>query len=366
MPDFNVKITIKKGKETIEENMKKIFEGSFYVLDNKVNTSKKTEIISKTKRSAEIKNTTPEKIEEELDREYLKLKKIWEEINLKSFNIFYETFFLYDLENIIRPTFTTELQEEFSIYGLINFSGQINGKEKVKLISPNNYLKFDIEREIYKNQLKIELNKVHKKKTFNIVNNNVFNFGILTTNKKRKIGEKRIMTDEIIDSFTILGIQKLEYSYLNPIHINITSENIIRKLMSGKKNKYKFILKTLIFSSNILNDTDVIFLISNGLSDAKKIFIEDSLESGIGICYLSEIKDWEIIKGQSKRVQAVFIDSENFGGQASNFSLVFETRNLSDLLKFSVTLVDGENKPIKFKDGEDKVPLITFDIQIIK
>ena len=41
MPDFNVKITVKKKKEKIDENIKKIFEGSFYVLDNKVNTSKK-------------------------------------------------------------------------------------------------------------------------------------------------------------------------------------------------------------------------------------------------------------------------------------------------------------------------------------
>ena len=174
------------------------------------------------------------------------------------------------------------------------------------------------------------------------------------------------MTDEIIDSFTVLGIQKVEYSYLNPIHINITSESIIRRLMLNRKNKYKFILKTLIFSSNILNDTDVIFLISNGLSDAKQVFIEDKLESAIGICYLSEIKDWNIIKGQSKRVQAVFVDSENFSGQSSNLSLVFETRNLSDILKFSITLVDGENKPLKFKDGEDKAPLITFDIQVTK
>ena len=365
MPDFNVKITIKKGKEKIEENIKKIFEGSFYVLDNEFNASKKTEIISKNKRSAEIKNTIPEKIEEYLSGEYSKSKKLSEEINLKSFDKVYENFFLYDLENIIKPTFTTELQIEFSIYGLINFSGKIDNEKKIKLISPKNYLKFDIEREIYKNQLKMELNKVHNKKTFNILDNNVFNFGILTAEKKRKIVEKRIMT-EIIDSFTILGIQKLEYSYLNPVHINIKSENIIRKLMSNKNNKYKFILKSLIFSSNILNDTDVIFLISSGLSDAKKVFIDDKLESAIGVCYLSEVKDWDIIKGQSKRVQVVFFDSEDFAGQSNHFSLAFETRNLSDILKFSITLVDGENKPIKFKDGEDKVPIITFDIQIIK
>ena len=187
MPDFNVKITNKKGKEKIDENTKKIFEGTFYILDNKVNTSKETEIISKTKRTAKIKNTIPEKIKESLNEEYFKLKKLTEEINLNSFNRLYENFFLYDLENIIRPTYTTELQEEFSIYGLINFSGEINEEKKIKLIAPKNYLKFNIEREIYKNQLKIELNKVHKKKTFNIIDNNVFNLEYLLQKKKEKL-----------------------------------------------------------------------------------------------------------------------------------------------------------------------------------
>ena len=122
----------------------------------------------------------------------------------------------------------------------------------------------------------------------------------------------------------------------------------------------------MIFNSNITNDTDSIFLISDGLNDAKKIFIKDKLEYGLGICYLSEIKDWEIIKGQSKRVQAVFIESENFYGQSSHLSLAFETNNLSDILKFSVTLVDGEGELIKFKEGEEQIPLINFEIQIIK
>ena len=340
--------------------MKKIFEGSFYI------TSTKTEIFSETtRRSAEIKNTSPEKIEEYLNEKYLKLKKLSDEIDLKSYNRIYENIFLYDLENIIRPSFTTELQAEFSIYGLINFSGKKDKEKKLKIISPKDYLKFEIERDVYKNQLKIELNKVHSKKTFSITDNNVFNFGILRTGKRRKIGDKRIMTSEIIDTITIIGIHKIEYSYINPVHIHIKSESIIRRLLL-KKNKYRFILKSLIFSSNITNDTDVIFLISNGLNDAKNIYIKDKLEPGIGICYLSEIKDWEIIKGQSKRVQAVFSDSEDFAGQSSHLSLVFETKNLSDILKFSITLVDGEGTPIKFKDGEYKVPIINFDIQIIK
>ena len=185
IPNFNFEVKIKeKGK--VDENMKKIFEGSFYILDNDYNKSAKTEIISGTRRSSEIKNTIPEKIEKYLNEDYLKLKKLSDEIDLKSYNRIYENFFLYDLENIIRPSFTTELQAEFSIYGLINFSGEINKEKKLKIISPKNYLKFEIIRDIYKNQLKIELNKVHTKKTFNIIDNNVFNFGILCTEKKKK------------------------------------------------------------------------------------------------------------------------------------------------------------------------------------
>ena len=38
VPDFNVPITLKKGKEKIDNDSKKIFEGSFYVLDNETNT----------------------------------------------------------------------------------------------------------------------------------------------------------------------------------------------------------------------------------------------------------------------------------------------------------------------------------------
>ena len=366
MPDFNVNITVKKEKEKVDDNIRKIFERSFYVLDNKVNTSKKTEIISKTKRSAAIKNTSPEKIEEYLGGQYFHLKKLTKEVDLKSLNRVYENFFLYDLENIIKPSFTTELQKEFNIYGLINFSGEVKEDKKLKIISPRNNLKFELEKDIYKTELKLELNKVHNKKTFDIVDDNVFNFGILSTKKRKKIGEKRIMNSEVIDSVIIIGIQNTEYAYLNPVHIHIKSESVIRRLLTNKNNKYRFLLKSLIFSSNITNDTDVIFLVVDGLNNAKQVFINEKLESSIGVCYLTEIKDWDIIKGQSKRTQAVFSDSEDFSQQTNHFSFAFTTRNLSDILKFSLTLVDGENKPIKFKDGEDKIPLVTLEIQVIK
>ena len=122
----------------------------------------------------------------------------------------------------------------------------------------------------------------------------------------------------------------------------------------------------MIFSSNITNDTDTIFLLVDGLNDSRKIFINDSIESGIGVCYLTEIENWSIIKGQSKRVQVVFDDTEKFAGQSKHFAFNFITRNISDLLKFSITLVDGSNKKIQFNKGEENIPIINFDIEILK
>ena len=368
MPDFNVEVKIKnKG---VNDNLKKIFEGSFFILDNDYNTSKKTEVINTNKRAAEIKNSTDEKLEENLNGEYIKLKKLAGEIKLESFNRIYENFFLYDLENMIRPSFTTELQVEFSIYGLVNFSAEVDEEKKLKIISPKNYLNFDVLKDTYKNNLQLELTKVHTEKTFEIVGDKVYNFGILALDKRNKIGRKRSTMPEIIDKVIIIGIQNTGYSYLNPINIQIKSESIRKRLLKKKNNKYRFVLKSLIFSSNITNDTDSIFLISNGLNDAKKIFVGEKsrgrLEDAIGICYLSEISDWETIKGQTKRVQSVFVEAENFYGQSSHIALPFETNNFSDILNFSVTLVDGKGKKIEFKEGEKQIPIINFEIQIIK
>ena len=81
-----------------------------------------------------------------------------------------KTLFLYDLENMIKPTFTktvfTELQKQFYIYGLIYFSGE--QKDKLHLIRPKNKLKFRLVKDIYKKQMKFEIAKVHEKKTFNV------------------------------------------------------------------------------------------------------------------------------------------------------------------------------------------------------
>ena len=316
--------------------------------------------------TATLKTKSPKDLEQKLQSDQLNLLQS-NDINTNSLTYAHENFFLYDLENMIRPTFTTELQQEFSIYGLIYFSGE--QKDKLDLVKPKNKLKFQLNRDVYKKQMKFEIAKVHKKKTFNIVSDYVSNFSILKT-EKNGIGNKRKMKNEIIDEIPFLGIQNSEFNVLNPIYISINSNDVISRLQLYRNNRFKFILDSLLISSNIVNDTDVIIVTSNGLSETKQALIiknnTPTLESTLGVCFLNEIPEWKIVKGASKRIQIVFSDSENLNHNSNHFAFSFITKNITDLLQFSMTLLDGAGKKITFPANETKLPIINFTIQILK
>ena len=85
----------------------------------------------------------------------------------------------------------------------------------------------------------------------------------------------------------------------------------------------------------------------------------------MGVTYPSKVPNWSLAKGQTKRSQAVFVDSE-FQTKPSNLAFALKTRNLSDLLSFTVTLLDSDKKEIKFPRDEKKIPTIGYRIEIIK
>ena len=317
-----------------------------------------------------IKVKAPKDLIKKLQSQELNLlQSLSKKIDTKSLTYAYENFFLYDLENMIKSTFTTELQKEFNIYGLIYFSGEAKENNKLHLVRPKSKLKFQFGKDTYKKEIKFELSKVHKKKTFNVVGDYISNFSMLRT-EKYGIGQKRKVDFELVDEIPILGIQNSEFNVLNPIYVSISSDAIITKLQLYKNYRYRFVLQSLLFSSNIVNDTDVIIVTANGLSNTKQALIKRNnqsvLESTLGVCFLSEIPDWNIIKRQSKRTQAVFSDSEDLNRSSDHLAFSFITKNISDLLQFSVTLLDGAGKEIAFPTNETKLPIVTFRIQIIK
>ena len=59
------------------------------------------------------------------------------------------------------------------------------------------------------------------------------------------------MAGEIVDTVQILGIQNTEYSFLNPVYISINSDVVIQKLTKYQNYRYRFVLQSILFSSNI-------------------------------------------------------------------------------------------------------------------
>ena len=85
----------------------------------------------------------------------------------------------------------------------------------------------------------------------------------------------------------------------------------------------------------------------------------------LSVVYLSEIKDWDLIKNDSKRAQAVFANTE-YHSKASHFAFAFTTKYVSDLFNFTITLLDRTGNVITFPSYETKLPTLSFKLQIVK
>ena len=117
------------------------------------------------------------------------------------------------------------------------------------------------------------------------------------------------------------------------------------------------------FSSKFTNETRS-FSLQRRFKQCKRSF-NSELKKVLGVTYLSKVPIWSLAKGQTKRSQAIFVDSE-LQAKPSHLAFVFTTRNLSDLLSFTVTLLDSDGKEIKFSRDEKKVLTIGYRIEIIK
>ena len=124
-------------------------------------------------------------------------------------------------------------------------------------------------------------------------------------------------------------------------------------------------MENFLFISSFTNKTDVILLCIDSLGNAKEALINSELKKVLGVTYLSKVPNWSFAKGPTKKSQAIFVDSE-FQTKPSHLAFSFTTRNLSDLLSFSVTLLDSDEKEINFLKMKKKNSTIGYRIEIIK
>ena len=145
----------------------------------------------------------------------------------------------------------------------------------------------------------------------------------------------------------------------------MNTNNVIQWLTKYNKYRFSFVLESFLFSSNFENETDVILLTCKELCNAKEALINSKIEKVLGVTYLSKIVNWELAKGQTKRSQAIFVDSE-YHTKPSHLAFAFITRNITDLISFTVTLLDGNRKKLTFLSREKKIPTIVLRIEIVR
>ena len=128
------------------------------------------------------------------------------------------------------------------------------------------------------------------------------------------------MLYEIYKRHMIIGLQGFDnYENVNPIEVSLDSNSLINELIKYKKYKCWFVIENLLFSSSIKNDTQVIFLSCDRLKDAKEAFINSKLYKTLGVDYLNEMRNWDLIKKHSKKAKVIFSDSENQNTKTFDF-----------------------------------------------
>ena len=167
---------------------------------------------------------------------------------------------------------------------------------------------------------------------------------------------------------TIEGLQSFDqYQKLNALDIKITDSELFKRLLfkGNKRIKYRFIPNSILLSSSVQEETQVIFLTVSGLNEARDIFINGKVYKAIGCIFTNEIEGWDKIKKTTSNWVSCRLTNSKYPFGAKHLAFEFDTSSLNTLLTFTLNLIDQTGKEISFLDSEQKVPALNFTIQII-
>ena len=311
---------------------------------------------AKKKIPHDIKNC--EKI---FDEEVLKIKKLVEEIGSPKEIPEYEqiNLALYDETNIIEETFVQRLNKKIQLYGIASIP--FAHTKKNHIVSLSNLLPFRIKEDAKKHKITFSLQNLEGKTPIETTDNKIYNLSILSIEEEKKMPKiEKEITIEALQSFD-------KYQKLNPIEIQITDSDIFKELTLYKnlKVKYKFIPNSILFSSSIQQETEVIFLAVNGLNEARDILLNEKKIKAIGCIYTHQIEGWNAIKKVTSNWVSCRLSNSKYPIGEKHLGFEFVTSRLNALIDFTLYLIDQEGKEIKFASTEEKTPALNFSIQII-
>ena len=265
---------------------------------------------------------------------------------------------LYDKSDFIKETFITALNKKILIYRSINYFDKKTENEIFKIISPEKFLKFYVEKDATRNPLGFqltnasgELPKLKDKKVYNL--------------SLTRIGEKRNRKmAEPIEAVIVRAQKSFEIAGgPNLVQIEIEDNWVLNIFRKYKNVRYRLTPLGLLFPPSIKNDTGQMFITSRGLNYVRKSLINSKSYGLLGIIDLKKINNWEGIKGQSLSINATLEEQKEINN-SRHLCFPFLTSTPNDLLNFNVNLIDDHNKQITFVENEKKVSILNFKIDV--
>lgn len=117
------------------------------------------------------------------------------------------------------------------------------------------------------------------------------------------------MKKKTVEMIIIIGQQDFgNFQVLNPIEIKIEDDRVINLLKQHNNSVFNFVVVGLLFSRDIKTETNQIFIISNGLRNARDALINAKPHKILWVVNVNEIHYHEKIKGLSNCINVTFQD----------------------------------------------------------
>ena len=175
---------------------------------------------------------------------------------------------------------------------------------------------------------------------------------------------KKSIMPEPIETIIIRALQDFDVvGGLNPIQIKNSHDTILNSLKKYNNVTYKIIPLRILVPATITNDTNLIFVTGKNLSGVKKSILSFKANNILTEINTGKINNWEKIKGQSIWVNVHFKDHKEINNN-SHLCFPFVTRSFSDLTSFSIFLQDDQNQKTEFNEGEKKISIFNFQIDV--
>ena len=96
------------------------------------------------------------------------------------------------------------------------------GIKLTHMVTPKKSLKFNVQKEEYRENVVIQLERITSETPINAKDGKVTNFSILATRQQNRVGNNRMIPYEIIYHVKIGGLQNFDrYDKLNPVEISV-------------------------------------------------------------------------------------------------------------------------------------------------